>query len=149
PANTIYRCGHIRNHWHSGFHNRCQRTITSSIFEEGIIMPAQNILSSLAKQVRTHSAKRVATISIFIIAAFELSCSSRADQPQFDWKQVEQVIGKPGSLSPDGVYKVGLPRTDLHVKVGDVEVKPTLALGSWIAFRKLAAETIVMGVLVL
>jgi len=66
-----------------------------------------------------------------------------------DWKQVEQAIGKAGNVQPDGVYKIGLPRTDLHVKVGDVEVKPTLALGSWVAFRKMAAETMVMGDLVL
>jgi len=58
-------------------------------------------------------------------------------------------MGKAGSVLPDGVYKIGLPRTDLHVKVGDVELKPTLALGSWVAFRRLTAETIVMGDLVL
>src|SRR5205807_7917694 len=39
--------------------------------------------------------------------------------------------------------------TDLHVKVGDIEIKPALALGSWLAFRKMAAETMVMGDLVL
>src|SRR5437870_5214513 len=66
-----------------------------------------------------------------------------------DWKSVELAIGKAGTVQPDGVYKIGLPRTDLHVKVADVEVKPTLALGSWVAFRKMAAETILMGDLVL
>jgi Domain of Unknown Function (DUF1259) len=66
-----------------------------------------------------------------------------------DWKPVEQAIGKAGSVQPDGVYKIGLPRTDLHVKVGAVDVKATLALGSWVAFRKMAAETMVMGDLVL
>ena len=58
-------------------------------------------------------------------------------------------MGKPGTLQPDGVYKISLPRTDLHVKVGEVELKPALALGSWIAFRRMAAETMVMGDLVL
>jgi Domain of Unknown Function (DUF1259) len=82
------------------------------------------------------------------LAVFSLSCSSSV-QPQFDWKQVEQAIGKAGSVQADGVYKIGLPRTDLHVKVGDLELKPTLALGSWLAFRKMAAETMVMGDLVL
>src|SRR5207249_11877640 len=52
-------------------------------------------------------------------------------------------------MQPDGVYKIGLPRTDLHVKVGGLEIKPTLGLGSWVAFQKLAAETMVMGDLVL
>jgi Domain of Unknown Function (DUF1259) len=71
------------------------------------------------------------------------------DFPVHERDDVEQAIGKPGSIQPDGVYKIGLPRTDLHVKVGDVEVKPTLALGSWVAFQKRVAETIAMGDLVL
>lgn len=87
-------------------------------------------------------------LGLGIILISQLSCSSSA-QPQFDWKPVEQAIGKAGAVQPDGIYKIGLPRTDLHVKVGEVEVKPTLALGAWIAFRKMAARTMVMGDLVL
>ena len=87
-------------------------------------------------------------ILVTLLAVLSLSCSSKA-QPQFDWKQVEQAIGKAGTVQPDGVYKIGLPRIDLHVKVTDIEVKPALALGSWLAFRKMAAETMVMGDLVL
>ena len=36
---------------------------------------------------------------------------------------------------PGGVYRVGMPRTDLHVTLDGVELKPTLALGSWLAFE--------------
>ena len=89
----------------------------------------------------------VVGLGLLLIAQF--GCSSAAQPGPFDWKPIEQAIGKAGALQPDGVYKIGLPRTDLHVKVGDVEVKPTLALGSWIAFRKMAAESMVMGDLVL
>jgi hypothetical protein len=88
-------------------------------------------------------------IFVGLVAIFQFACSSTGQTTPFDWKPVEQAIGKAGSVQPDGVYKIGLPRTDLHVKVGDVEVKPTLALGSWIAFRKMAAQTMVMGDLVL
>src|SRR5437870_5294010 len=92
----------------------------------------------------------ITTSAILVAVIFaEFGCSSHAQPSQFDWAPVGTTIGKPGTLQPDGVYKVGLPRTDLHVKVADVEVKPTLALGSWIAFRKMAAETILMGDLVL
>ena len=80
---------------------------------------------------------------------FQLSCSSTGQPTPFDWNPVGQAVGKAGVVQPDGVYKIGLPRTDLNVKVGDVAIKPTLALGSWIAFRKMAAETMVMGDLVL
>ena len=95
----------------------------------------------------------VATASVLVACSAPQSQTSQPNNQQqgaaADWKQVEQAIGKAGNVQPDGVYKIGLPRTDLHVKVGDVEVKPTLALGSWVAFRKMAAETMVMGDLVL
>src|SRR5437870_1274231 len=92
----------------------------------------------------------ITTSAILVAVIFaEFGCSSHAQPSQFDWAPVGTTIGKPGTLQPDGVYKIGLPRTDLHVKVADVEVKPTLALGSWIAFRKMVAETMVMGDLVL
>src|SRR5437588_4218709 len=90
----------------------------------------------------------VRTLLIFA-AMFQFACSSTGQPAPFDWKPVADALGKPGAVQSDGVYKVGLPRTDLHVKVGDVEIKPTLALGSWVAFRKMAAETMVMGDLVL
>jgi len=48
-----------------------------------------------------------------------------------DWKQVDAPLGKAGTLQPDGAYKVGMPRSDLHVTIGGVAVKPTLALGTW------------------
>jgi Domain of Unknown Function (DUF1259) len=33
------------------------------------------------------------------------------------------------------VYRIGLPRTDLKVLLDGMELKPALALGSWLAFR--------------
>jgi hypothetical protein len=55
-----------------------------------------------------------------VIFALDCLSSSHPQGAQFDWKPVEQALGKAGSLQPDGVYKVGLPRADLHVKVGDL-----------------------------
>ena len=66
-----------------------------------------------------------------------------------DWKAVEQALGKAGSIQPGDVYKVSLPRSDLKVTIGGVELKPALALGSWLAFKKAGDMTIVMGDLVL
>src|SRR5215471_14638838 len=70
-------------------------------------------------------------------------------QTNTDWKPVEQALGKAGSMQPWDVYKVSLPRSDLKVTVGTVELKPALALGSWIAFKKSGDMTVVMGDLVL
>src|SRR5881296_4708581 len=67
-----------------------------------------------------------------------------------DWKQVDAGLGKSGALQPDGAYKVGMPRGDLHITIGGVAVKPTLALGSWVAFKQVSdTEAMLMGDLVL
>ena len=51
--------------------------------------------------------------------------------------------------SPGGVYKFALPRKDMKVVKDGVTVAPGLALGSWLAFKKMGNETMVMGDLVL
>jgi hypothetical protein len=66
-----------------------------------------------------------------------------------DWKAVGQALGKEGSMQPGDVYKVSLPRSDLQVTASGVAVKPALALGSWVAFKKSGDMTMVMGDLVL
>jgi hypothetical protein len=66
-----------------------------------------------------------------------------------DWRAVAEVLGKAGIEAPGGIYRVGLPRTDLKVMLDGVELKPALALGSWLAFRSQGDQTMVMGDLVL
>jgi biotin operon repressor len=70
-------------------------------------------------------------------------------QNSTDWKSVEQALGKSGAIQPGDVYKVSLPRSDLKVTASGVELKPALALGSWIAFKKVGDMSMVMGDLVL
>jgi hypothetical protein len=66
-----------------------------------------------------------------------------------DWKAVGQALGKEGSVMPSGVYRVGLPRTDLKVTLDGVEIKPGFALGSWLAFKPMHDDAMVLGDLVL
>ena len=54
-----------------------------------------------------------------------------------DWKAVEQALGKAGSMQPGDVYKVSFPRSDLKVTAAGVELKPALALGTWVAFKRM------------
>ncbi|MGK9167698.1 DUF1259 domain-containing protein [Inquilinus limosus] len=68
---------------------------------------------------------------------------------EIDWTKVDQAIGRPGAAQPDGVHRYGLPRTDLHVTLDGVAIKPALALGSWLAFQPMGDEAMVMGDLVL
>jgi hypothetical protein len=62
---------------------------------------------------------------------------------------VAAALGKSGSVQPGNVYKVGFPRSDLDVHIDDVQLKPGLALGSWVAFLQFPQHTMVMGDLVL
>jgi hypothetical protein len=78
-----------------------------------------------------------------------VALSATAAGADADWSKVDQAIGKKGAAQPGGVYKFGLPRSDLKVTVDGVAIKPTLALGSWLAFQPAASETMVMGDLVL
>src|SRR5437667_5847665 len=67
----------------------------------------------------------VMTLLVLVACSAPQNQSGQSNNQQpaaTDWKPVEQAIGKAGTVQPDGVYKIGLPRTDLHVKVGDVEV---------------------------
>lgn len=67
-----------------------------------------------------------------------------------DWQtNLAQALGKPGQEMPGGVYRIGLPRTDLEVTLDGVKLRPAFALGSWVAFMAHGGETMVMGDLVL
>jgi len=61
---------------------------------------------------------------------------------------IDQALGRSGQKTGD-VYRVSFPRTDLHVSVSGLAVKPGLALGSWAAFLGTDDNAMVMGDLVL
>ncbi|HEX3534982.1 MAG TPA: DUF1259 domain-containing protein [Gemmatimonadaceae bacterium] len=69
--------------------------------------------------------------------------------PAPDWTVVENALGRKGMPSPGGVTRFSFPRSDLNVVLHGVTLKPALALGSWIAFRRIADHAMVMGDLVL
>src|SRR6516225_1256987 len=67
-----------------------------------------------------------------------------------NWQaRVGEALGKNGAATPGGIYRVGLPRTDLKVTLDGVELKAGFALGSWLAFEKTSDSGMVMGDLVL
>ncbi|MHB2206334.1 DUF1259 domain-containing protein [Methylobacterium sp. CM6257] len=83
-----------------------------------------------------------------VLGTVALAPAASAAEPWQD--AIAQGLGKAGTVMPGGVYRVGLPRTDLAVTVDGVRIKPALALGSWLAFTKTGDnEVMVMGDLVL
>jgi hypothetical protein len=89
---------------------------------------------------------RLVTYIAGIIACAAATGAAAAD---IDWSRVDQAFGKPGAVQPGGVHKWGLPRSDLTITVDGVVLKPTLALGSWIAFQPTDSGAMFMGDLVL
>jgi Domain of Unknown Function (DUF1259) len=67
---------------------------------------------------------------------------------EIDWKMVDKAIGKTATVSGE-IHRYGLPRSDLKVTLEGVVIKPTLALGGWVAFAPMHGEAMVMGDLVL
>ena len=82
-------------------------------------------------------------------AGLSLGLTLSASAAETDWSKVADALGKSGTEMPGGVYRVGLPRTDLHVTLDGVELEPAFALGSWLAFKASGDTAMVMGDLVL
>lgn len=85
----------------------------------------------------------------FAILAFVAVFASPSFAADPDWSQVGKALGKEGALQPGGIYKVSLPRGDLHVTLDGVALKPGFALGSWLGFAPMGSQAMVMGDLVL
>jgi hypothetical protein len=77
------------------------------------------------------------------------AAASAAPATMPDWGAVGQALGKTGTEMPGDIYRIGLPRSDLHVTLDGVSIKPALALGSWLAFKAMDGKVVVMGDLVL
>src|SRR3954452_10898269 len=86
------------------------------------------------------------------IAILEFAALAAPAWAAEEWQQqIATGLGKSGSEMPGGVYRVGLPRSDLKVVLDGVELKAAFALGSWLAFVRHGGgnEVMVMGDLVL
>jgi hypothetical protein len=71
-----------------------------------------------------------------------------AKAADIDWKKVDAALGKTAAVSGE-VHRYGIPRSDLHVTLDGVAIKPALALGGWVAFAPMHGKAMVMGDLVL
>lgn len=89
--------------------------------------------------------KRTLSVLCFLC----LYVSANAAQQKASWKAVDDAMGRQGQDQPDGAHRFAMPRSDLKVTAGGVEIKPGFALGSWAAFLTMGGHTDVMGDLVL
>jgi hypothetical protein len=82
-----------------------------------------------------------ALVTVFVVAV-------AAGQEAPDRETIDRALGRSGTLQGD-VYRVAAPRSDLTVRIGDLTLRPGLALGSWMAFRRAGPDTVAHGDLVL
>ncbi len=81
-------------------------------------------------------------------SAFGQPAAPAADR--LDTASIERLTGAKGMLSEkEGVFKIGLPRSDLSVTVAGVRMSVPMGLGCWASFIGTADACMVMGDLVL
>jgi len=77
-----------------------------------------------------------------------LSTVVAAEAQSIDWAKVDGVFGRASAVG-GSVHRWGFPRSDLQVTLDGVTIRPTLALGGWIAFQPMGNMAMAMGDLVL
>jgi hypothetical protein len=88
------------------------------------------------------------SVSLLIVASAVVAFAASASAQDVDWSKVDAALGRKAAVSGD-VHRYGFPRTDLTVTLDGVTIKPTLALGGWVAFKPAHGGAMVMGDLVL
>jgi hypothetical protein len=88
-------------------------------------------------------------LAALCLIAWSCTFAQAQEDATATWKPVEGALGRSGQMQPGGVYKFALPRKDMKVVKDSVTVAPGLALGSWVAFKQMGSEAMVMGDLVL
>ena len=91
-----------------------------------------------------------ALVLALVVTSHAIAAQRPAARDSARWSAVENALGRKGMMNPGGVMKFSFPRRDLQVTADGVQLKPALALGSWIAFTSTGANrAMMMGDLVL
>jgi hypothetical protein len=86
-------------------------------------------------------------LEVAAVCAAALSAAP-AHAQGIDWAKVDGILGRSAAVG-GAVHRYGFPRTDLQVTLDGVTIRPTLALGGWIAFEPMGNTAMAMGDLVL
>lgn len=65
------------------------------------------------------------------------------------WKAVDAAMGRTGAEQPGNVRRYGMPRSDMRVTAQGVTIRPSFALGSWLAMTPHGDGVMAMGDMVL
>jgi len=90
-----------------------------------------------------------AQFAIGMVFFVVVTAEARAQSPNVSaWDSVGRILQTSGSLA-GGYYRYNLPRRDITLRIGDVTVSPSLALGAWAGFSGESGDATMMGDLVL
>ena len=79
-------------------------------------------------------------VAAFFSGAILMSATAAGAQ-EIDWQKVDNAFGRKPAVVSGDVHRYGFPRTDLNVALDGVTIKPALALGGWVAFKPMHAES--------
>ena len=85
---------------------------------------------------------------LLLAGSFCAFAATAAQAQDVNWDKVDAALGRKAAVAGD-VHRYGFPRTDLNVTLDGVTIKPTLALGGWVAFKPAHGGVMIMGDLVL
>ncbi len=84
-------------------------------------------------------------IKLLAACGVALSTAGGAHAQAIDWAKINGIFGRTSAVGGTG----GFPRSDLQVTLDGVTIRPTLALGGWVAFQPTGDTVMAMGDLVL
>src|SRR5262245_59655188 len=86
-----------------------------------------------------------ALIAALIGASCFITARAQGEKSQLDADKLGGASGSKATTAPDGVVRLGWPRSDVKVNVDGLAYQPFAGLGSWAAFTPAAHGAMVMG----
>ncbi len=92
---------------------------------------------------------RATTVAAQPMVASDAQRAHAMTTDSMDWKAVDVAMGRASVAQPGDVHRYNFPRADLRVTAAGVVIKPSFALGGWVAMKAVAGGVMAMGDLVL
>jgi hypothetical protein len=112
--------------------------------------------------MRLTAALAARVVCVLVSPVLAASCASRGGTQSMDamaspagpvatveWSAVDAAMGRASVAQSDDVHRFNMPRSDLTVTVDGVTLRPSFALGSWLAMKPVAGGVVAMGDMVL
>src|SRR5262245_48308101 len=79
--------------------------------------------TTIVNRRRTRRGLSMRTLLSTSVAALAMTWAAHAAEP--DWSKVDAAMERTGAAQAGGIHRYGFPRSDLHVTLDGVSIKPT------------------------